>query len=57
VLVAEGRRYFEFFEEVSERANYAGSTNAYRADVNGGAADATAGRFLILFFAGTAGMV
>jgi len=30
---------------------------AYRADVNGGAADATAGRFLIFFFAGTAGIV
>ena len=46
------------------------SANDYRADVNGGAADAdatdalarpaaeaTAGRFLIFFFAGTAGMV
>ena len=30
---------------------------AYPADVNGGVADATAGRYLIFFFAGTAGIM
>jgi hypothetical protein len=33
------------------------SRTAYRADVTGGAADATAGRYLIFFFAGTAGIM